>query len=396
MVRGKDSTAALENTESIAGAVDVSGFWQFPLEDELVVARPGVEGLFFFNSTARLLWEERRRGASAAEAARTFADLFGIPTERAQRDIEDLLAGWSAGILAPLKEGGTGGHAMPPERPGGAADAVPVDCVVNGKRFRVVLEAGDLVEEIAPRLAGLSVAGAPHERPDVTFTLANGEDRVLVFRDDVLIAREEKTAGARAILLQEMTRACDPARDVRAILHAGACGTDTRAVLLAGASQAGKSTLCAALMARGLRCYGDDSAVLHGDFQVAGMPFPLTLRKSSWPILESLIRREQLRIHTRYGVEVGYLDSNLPAGASPAAPVEALLFVEYQPHAAAVMKPLPVFETLLRLRGSGFWIEHTRADIARFLEWLTRLPRFSLTYSRLDEAADAVADLLAR
>jgi hypothetical protein len=258
------------------------------------------------------------------------------------------------------------------------------------------LDAGDLVDEIAPRLAAVRVAYAPDRCPDATFTLTNGEDRVFVFRDDVPIAREEKTAGARAILLQEMTRACDPARTVRAILHAGACGTDTGTVLLAGASQAGKSTLCAALMARGLRCYGDDSAVIDGDFQVAGMPFPLTLRKSSWPVLEKLIRREQLRVHSRYGEEVGFLDSNLPAGASPAAPVKALLFVEYQPQALAVMKPLPVFETLLRLRGSGFWIEHTRADIARFLEWLTRLPRLSLTYSRLDEAADAVAELLAR
>ncbi len=396
MVRGKDSAAALENTDSMPGALDASGFWQYPLEDELVVARPGLEGLFFFNSTARLLWEERSRGASVAEAVRTFADLFGIPPDLAQRDIEGLLAGWSAGILAPLQDCAPAGHAVPPAQPGAAADIVPIDCVVNGKRFRVVLDAGDLVEEIAPRLAGLRVAYAPNQCPDVTFALTNGEDRVFVFRDGVLIAREEKTAGARAILLQEMTRACDPARAVRAILHAGACGTDTGSVLLAGASQAGKSTLCAALMARGLRCYGDDSAVIDGDFHVAGMPFPLTLRKSSWPVLERLIRREQLRIHTRYGMEVGYLDSNLPAGASPAVPVKALLFVEYQPHAAAVTKPLPVFETLLRLRGSGFWIEHTRADIARFLEWLTRLPRFSLTYSRLDEAADAVADLLAR
>jgi hypothetical protein len=372
--------------------IDVSRFWQFPVEDELVVARPGLEGLFLFNSTARLLWEERSRGASVAEAVRRFADLFGVPPALAQRDIEGLLADWSAGILAPLKK------SAPADGPAAAAEVVPIDCLVNGKRFRVLLDAGDLVEEIAPRLAGLSVTFAPGQSPDVVFTLANGPDRVFVFRDGGLIATEEKTAGARAILLQEMTRACESSRMVRmvrAILHAGACGTDTASVLLAGASYSGKSTLCAALVARGLRCYADDSAVIDENFRVAGMPFPLTLRKSAWPALEGLIGREQLRAHTRWGVEAGFLDSNLPAGSSPAAPVEALLFVNYQAHAATVMEPLTVFETLLRLRRSGFWIEHTRTDIARFLESLTCLPRFTLTYSRLNEAADAVADLLA-
>ena len=151
---------------------------------------------------------------------------------------------------------------------------------------------------------------------------------------------------------------------------------------------------CAALMACGLLCYSDDSAVIRDDFQVAGMPFPLTLRKAAWPALEGVICPERLRPHTRPGAEVSFLDSNIPAGASLAAPIEALVFVNYQPHAQTVMRPLTAFETLLRLRQSGFWIKHTHADIARFLGWLTLLPRYSLTYSRLNEAADEVADLL--
>ena len=131
---------------------------------------------------------------------------------------------------------------------------------------------------------------------------------------------EQKIVGARAILLQEMIRACDPARTVPVILHAGACGTDTAGILLAGASYSGKSTLCAALMARGLRCYADDSAIIDEELRVAGMPFPLTLRKSAWPALRGLIRPEQrLRLHNRLGAEVGFLDSNLPSGSSLAA-----------------------------------------------------------------------------
>ena len=234
----------------------------------------------------------------------------------ARRDIEAVLAQWSAGILAP-------GQTHNPSDSGvstrdfrtldGRQDAVRFDCVLNGRGFRVVLDPGDLVEEIGPRLARVCIPVLPAGAPVSTFTLANGSDRVFVFRDGVCIAQEEKTAGARAILLQEMTRLCDARRGLQAILHAGACGTSAACVLLAGASHAGKSTLCAALMAHGFYCYSDDSAVIDRAFRVAGMPFPLMLRQSSWSVLESrLASLERVGIHRRAGDEVCFLPSNLP------------------------------------------------------------------------------------
>jgi hypothetical protein len=381
------------------GASSVRGLWQFPLGNELVIVRPGVEGLFLLNSTARLLWEERNRGASSEEAVRTFVNVFGLSAAVARRDIEAMLAQWSAGMLAPGKTCNPLDNDMSVEvfrGLDGRRDAVRFDCVLNGRAFRVILEPGDLVEEIAPRLARVCIPVLPAGPPVSTFTLANGTDRVFVYRDGICIAQEEKTAGARAILLQEMTRLCDTDRGLQAILHAGACGTGDACVLLAGASHAGKSTLCAALMAQGLYCYSDDSAVIDRAFRVAGMPFPLTLRQSSWPVLESrLASVEGTGMHRRAGAEVCFLPSNLPAGASPAARVKALVFVEYQPEAMTVLRSLTPFDALLVLQRSGFWIEHDRESVARFLGWLALLPIYGLTYSSIDEAVGAVQDLLA-
>src|SRR5262249_25017974 len=155
-----------------------------------------------------------------------------------------------------------------------------------------------------------------------------GIDRVFVFLDGLCIAQEEKTAGARAILLQEMTRLCEGDRHMQAILHAGACGPGSGCVLLAGASHAGKSTLCAALMAQGLYCYSDDSAVIDRAFRVAGMPFPLMLRKPSWPTLKSRFPGiERIGVHRRLGVDTIFLPSNLPDNSSPSSPIKALVFV---------------------------------------------------------------------
>lgn len=397
MVRGKVPTEALPKIPELSPVIDVSGLWQFPLEDELVVVRPDLEGLFLLNATARLLWEERSRGASPEDAVRTFVDTFGVSADLARTDIEATLAQWSAGVLAQrcvTEPPARGWEAI--RRFSGNAESVTIDCALNGHTFRVNLEAGDLVEEIVPRLTLLSAPLQHGQAPLTTFTLVNGPDRVFVFRDGLCVAREEKTAGARAILLQEMTRLCDPSRSVQAILHAGACGTTSACVILAGASHAGKSTLCAGLMSRGLYCYSDDSAVIDRSFRVAGMPFPLALRKSSWPILAS--RQgclQRMAIHRRAGEDVGFLPSNLPRHSSPAAPIEAMVFVDFQPSASTALQPLKAFETLLSLQHSGFWVEHDRSVIAGFLRWIALLPRYKLTYSSLDDAAAIVQDLLA-
>src|SRR5579863_8935414 len=262
---------------------DVSEVWQFPLEDELVLARHDVHGLFLLNGTARFLWEEFSRRAALAEVVQNFAARYGVPQALASRDIAATLSSWSQGLLSPALANGRPRAAYSSVFHGfeGNAAAVEIDCVLNGLGFRVLLEAGDLVEEIAPRLVQIAVSRLPPDLPVLTFALMNGEDRVFVFRDGVCFAEEEKTSGARAILLQEMTVHCDPDRETKVIVHAGACGTDSDCVILAGASHAGKSTLCAALMALGYYCYSDDSVVLDRQFKVSGMPFPLTLRESS-------------------------------------------------------------------------------------------------------------------
>ena len=269
--------------------------------------------------------------------------------------------------------------------------AVEIRCLVNRRGFRILLDPGDLVEEIVPRLTHAIVPSLPSDADIHTFLLVNGDDRVLVFRDGACIAEEKKTAGARVILLQEITRLCSPEREVTAILHAGACGTDSACVVLAGASHAGKSTLCAALMAEGLLCYSDDSAVIDRECRVAGMPFPLVLRKSSWPLLSSrAVSLELSPVMRRQGADVRLLPSNLPSNGSPAVPARALVFVDYQPDSKTRLQPLTPFQCLLEFQRSGFWVKQELPDIERFLAWICSLERFRLTYPLVDDAVEVL------
>jgi hypothetical protein len=374
-----------------------SQLWQFPLEDELVVARPDVQALFLLNATARFFWEEFGRGAALGEIVQRFAASYAVPQTLARQDLEATLGTWTRSVLAHLPaRGSLPEHTASVRREFAGNGSVEINCILNSRPFRVLLEPGDLVAEIAPRLAPVAVSCLPPDSPVCTFALANSEDQVLIFRDGVCVARENTVSGARAILLQELAARCNSGREAKAILHAGACGTASGCVILAGASHAGKSTLCAALMAAGLYCYSDDSVVLDEHFHAAGMPFPLTLRESSWPLLASRFAsfRDCPRVHYRWGQKVRFLQSNLPTGSSPTAPPKALVFVRYQPATSTRLQSLTGFEALMELQQSGFWVEHERESIALFLAWIGRLPAYRLTYQSIDEASDTVRGLL--
>jgi hypothetical protein len=378
---------------------DVFELWQFPVGEELLIARRDVQALFLLNGTARHVWDEFNRGAAPPAIVQSFISRYGVPESLAKRDVEATLAGWSQGLLSPRSEHRESRADVSVLRDfENHSAAVWIDCVLNGRGFRVLLEPGELLEEIGPRLDQTAVSCLPPDLPYISFALFNGGGRVFVFRDRVCIAAEELTTGARAILLQEMTTLCAPHREAKAILHAGACGTASGCVILAGASYAGKSTLCAALMAEGLFCYSDDSAILDRHFELSGMPFPLMLRESSWLILDSRFPSfaERTRVHHRFGCNVRFLPSNLPANSSPTAVPKALVFVDYQPDARTELQPMTPFEAMLGLRHGGFWVEHDRESIAQFLAWIGRIGCHKLTYSRIDEASEAVRGLLGK
>lgn len=73
--------------------------------------------------------------------------------------------------------------------------------------------------------------------------------------------------------------------DYEAAFHAAALVRDERAVLLVGSPGAGKTTLTVALMQLGFGVAADDVVLLHGDGTVSGVPLPLTVKASAWPLL---------------------------------------------------------------------------------------------------------------
>ena len=349
--------------------------WEFPVDQGLVLARPDVHGLFLLNSSAHFIWNTLARGSSSDEIATCLSTHFGISPNLARHDVKATIASWRQGLLAPRAP-----RARLLSDVTFEAEACPLDCLIHQRSFRVLLELGEVWDEIAPRLEPFRLDGA---HPEHMFAVGTSSGRVFVMRDGISIGNEENAAGARAILLQALASNTEPI----SILHAGGCG----GVLLAGESHSGKTTLCAALMSRGLPYHCDDSAVLDREFRVIPMPFPLMLREGSWPLLESrfpdLMRAP---VHHRWGTNVRFLT---PTPAPAACDVKALVFVKHDAGVETQLTELSVLDSLIALQRSGFWVEHKQASIGRFLGWLAGIRRYKLEYADLQSVEQIVSDL---
>ena len=305
-----------------------------------MVAPPDWEGLLFLNGPAAAIWKDT-----------------GQP---------DLQA------LRPAPE------PVPPATPHLPYSALNICFQIGQVKFCLRVANSDLAEELWPRLAALRISD---DQVDHELCLCEYTGGIALYRDGICFGNAPFVTGARAILLQELTRLAVPNRQSLVTIHGGAVGTPDSCVILAGSSYSGKSTLCAALMQSGLTCYADDSAVLTPDFQICGMPFPISLRESAWPLFPHLDKPR-------------FLPSNLD-GSSPGVQPAGIIFVNYQATAgAATLARLEVFETLIALQESGFGIDHNQNAIRNFLDWLSRIPAYRMTYSGLQSAVEMVKGLL--
>jgi hypothetical protein len=359
-------------------------------ETGLVVSRPDFPNLFILNHTARFIWSSLQIGGSQHSLIKRYADHFGIPLEQASADVALTLDVWSENLLSPVR---ATRYVAPPPRPSLANSLFTGDYTLGTKRFRLVVHDSDFLEEIRPRLAHLTASRHP---PDITFQVFPHDGLMWVFCGEASIGAEPEVSVARTILLQEMARLARPGTDWLAILHAAACGTSTRCVILPAATNSGKSTLTAALMHSGLNIFSDDSAAIDLQTgQVVSLPFALMLREGSWPVLAPYFPElSSSPTFYRNGDHVRFLPP-LSGPKIAAVPPHCLLFVRYQPGAPVQLDPLTAFESLLSLRESGFWVPHNREIIAQFLTFLQTLPAYRLTYSELPSAIPVVHRLLA-
>ncbi|HUC61882.1 MAG TPA: hypothetical protein VMF53_07985 [Alphaproteobacteria bacterium] len=177
-------------------------------------------------------------------------------------------------------------------------------------------------------------------------------------------------------------------------LHAAATRTPRGLVLTLGSTNAGKSTLAAHLVARGLRSFGDDRILLAPDARGGdrGISLPLT-HKLRLPLPDDaapgFARFVQARAHVGDGEAVRLrLKPGEAARFGAEAPLAAFVLLERVPGASASLEPAASGQVVRELVRQSFAPQlDAERVLAIMIGFAARVPGYRLVYGRSAEAA---------
>ncbi len=199
--------------------------------------------------------------------------------------------------------------------------------------------------------------------------------------------------GAHRMILEKL----NPETDWYALVHAGALICNGKGIVLPASSGSGKTTLIAFLMSRGYSYLADDLVALASPgARILPWPLPMSVKSASVDLLMPLHPALSNAFTFRTKGDVARL--LLPPAEcwnSPRIPFQTLIFPQFKPDAVTSLQRISPLEALQRIIQGGAWFGHPLRgeNIRMFLGWIAAAPSFVLTFSRLQEAAEAMEGL---
>ncbi len=352
------------------------------LDDETLLYLPQWMTCFALNSSASSIWQ-------LCDGERTVAQIVALLQEVYPDEAETM----PAQVESSLHMLSTHGIVDMP-RPG--AVAATFDVELGGATAR--LEADDATA--AERLDFLCAGMATERRADaaVVFRLGAGTEpgSSAVYRDDVLVYQDRSAGGASAILLEKLQEHLVQQCSDGILLHAAALARNTRSLLLAGKTGAGKTTLATWLVRRGFDYLTDELVWIDASGTVLrGFARPLHLKTGAGPLFADLFagNRSDAVAETACGYHLSPL--RLGARVRHEAQPDVLVFPRYTPGARTDLRPLSKAQCATRVMSC---LVNAQGRALPGFDDVTRLVHdvsaYAMVYSDLDEAGHALESRL--
>ena len=268
--------------------------------------------------------------------------------------------------------------------------------------FRVRVGRADLGRHVDRLLAGFPTAPAGQARR-TTYSIVSGVNGHpnwwVVYADERRISNCDYPSVALTHLFGHVNRAVVAhSADDAVNLHAAACAWDGHAVVMAGPTESGKSTLAAGLALRGFTYLTDEVVVIDPvDLTVAPYPKPPSIDRGAWSVLPTLKPAVPPALQD-VGFTQWHVDpAMLPGGvASSPFPVGLLVRSRWREDSPTVLRPASRGGLVLDLALDMFRPRHLLAQQVRVLCRLAEQALcYELTYSDLDDATAHLEDLMA-
>ena len=376
-----------------------------PFEDNLVIVREGVNGLFLLNPTGAFLWELLASNHLVTQACSEVAEAYGISLEMATHDVAVAIQDWkSRGLTSKEIQCFKDPHFPTPKNHNLTPKSysnLPEPKFYSerwydfqGKYLHLRFENAQIETDIHSRYINLETH--PKESASASIDAIKDDEQFLLMVDGSEVARSRTSVGLGYCLLGHFLEMTYPELDLMAWLHAGAVGNDSGTLALIGWEKSGKSTLTAALTHSGLQCYGDDRVFLN--FPNAAplkIPNSAAIKRGSWSVLESRFPEiHSLPIVCVDDEEIRFLPMPRPTLNHTSAPVSVLVFPKYKPDVENNLVPISSTQALMNITEAYSWISSEPAKAQKFLDWVKSIPSYQLSFSSLDQAVSQLRELL--
>jgi HprK-related kinase A len=263
----------------------------------------------------------------------------------------------------------------------------------------------DLEQQIE-RLYGLYPRHDPKTLPDVAITVRPQERRSAPFRSAIRVfANDEAPYQAVperwALPVLEATINWFVWRYVARVLllHAAVVERDGRAVILSGPTGAGKSTLCAALIARGFRFLTDEIALVKPNgSQLQPHPRPISLKNEAIDIVAKMLPDAHFsdRFANATKGTVAFMrppTQSIEAATETARPA-LVIFPTYSPEAGFELKPMERSQAFMRLiESSANYLTLLATGFETLADLVEACDHYGLDYGSLEDAVGAIESL---
>jgi hypothetical protein len=250
---------------------------------------------------------------------------------------------------------------------------------------------GDVQRVANVVLPAVSESDAAATPLNVTLRLeSDGSDHLVLRRGELPVAKSGDAGHVATVLMDEVARALTSNCRRGLLFHAAAVGWRDHVVVLPGGTGAGKSTLAASLVRRGLTLLGDEIACLDDRHIVGSFARPFAFKPRGLAVARRWLAIEDAAgqtLETRLATLVppcliGRFDY------SPAWSAAAIVFPEWEEGRRFEVRPLSRAETALGLMASLVNARnlpgHGLADVVRLAQ---QIPGYRLRYSDADEVA---------
>lgn len=185
------------------------------------------------------------------------------------------------------------------------------------------------------------------------------------------------------------------------VMHSATLERDGRALLMPAPPGSGKSTLCAALIARGWRLLSDEFALID---PVSGLlvpvPRPVALKNRSIDVISAWAPDARFgpAVVNNEGELVSYMCPPVDSvrASSQRCPAGLIVIPQFVENGGVTVTPMTRARAVLHLADNSFnYNLHGRQGFDRLTEMADTAPCVTLAYSRLQDGVDAI-DRLAR